>query len=149
MTGLNIRHVGRRNAQVLAEHFGPLDEIMEQSEESLAEVEDIGPVIAQSVHSFFSSAVGKELVEGAAGAWAQFRRTVDRSTRPKKDGPTDGQNAGRHRHAGPLHAGRNQRISLRSTAARRPAASRKRPIISSPGKTRGPSSKRRRSLRSR
>ena len=29
LVGLNIRHVGSRNAQVLAEHFGLLDEIMQ------------------------------------------------------------------------------------------------------------------------
>jgi DNA ligase (NAD+) len=63
ITGLNIRHVGTRNAQVLADHFGTLDAIMEQTTESLAEVEDIGPVIAHSVHTFFHSAVGKSLVE--------------------------------------------------------------------------------------
>jgi DNA ligase (NAD+) len=63
ITGLNIRHVGTRNAQVLADNFGTLDTIMEQTTESLAEVEDIGPVIAHSVHTFFHSAVGKSLVE--------------------------------------------------------------------------------------
>ena len=31
ITGLNIRHVGTRNAQVLAEHFGMLDAIMKQT----------------------------------------------------------------------------------------------------------------------
>ena len=62
LTGLNIRHVGTRNAQVLADRFGTLDAIMEQSEESLAEVDEIGPVIAQSVCSFFSSDVGRSLI---------------------------------------------------------------------------------------
>lgn len=63
LTGLNIRHVGQRNAQILADRFGTLREIMRQTEESLAEVEDIGPVIAHSVHSFFNSKVGRELVD--------------------------------------------------------------------------------------
>ena len=63
LVGLNIRHVGRRNAQVLAEQFGLLDEIMKQSEESLAEVADIGPVIAKSVIAFFSSEIGQKIVE--------------------------------------------------------------------------------------
>lgn len=63
LTGLNIPHVGSHNAQVLAERFGTIDAIARQSEEQLAEVDEIGPVIAASVHSFFSSKVGRELIE--------------------------------------------------------------------------------------
>jgi len=63
LTGLNIRHVGSSNAQVLADRFGTIDAIREQSAEQLAEVDEIGPVIAQSVHSFFHSKVGTELIE--------------------------------------------------------------------------------------
>ncbi len=80
ITGLNIRHVGTRNAQVLADHFGTLDAIMEQTTESLAEVEDIGPVIAHSVHTFFHSAVGKGLVE-------ELRKFGLNFGEPKKERP--------------------------------------------------------------
>ena len=61
LNGLNIRHVGTRNAQVLTERFGLLEEIMAQSEADLAAVEEIGPVIAASVHTFFSSKAGQRL----------------------------------------------------------------------------------------
>ncbi len=63
LTGLNIRHVGQRNAEVLAERFGTLKEIMRQSEDSLSQVDEIGPAIAHSVCSFFSSGVGRRIVE--------------------------------------------------------------------------------------
>jgi DNA ligase (NAD+) len=89
LVGLNIRHVGSRNAQVLAEHFGQLDEIMKQSEESLAEVPDIGPVIAKSVHSFFSSAIGRQIVEELRQKGLNFGQPVDRSARPAA-GPLSG-----------------------------------------------------------
>jgi DNA ligase (NAD+) len=62
LTGLNIRHVGTTNARVLTERFGTLDEIVGQTEESLGEVDEIGPVIAHSVCTFFSSTVGQEIV---------------------------------------------------------------------------------------
>ncbi len=90
LVGLNVRHVGSRNAQVLAEHFGLLDEIMEQSEEALSEVPDIGPVIAQSVHSFFSSSIGKEIVKELRELGLNFGHPVDPSTRAKKEGPLTG-----------------------------------------------------------
>ena len=63
LTGLNIRHVGTTNAQILADRFGTLRELMTQPEEALAEVEEIGPVIAHSVHAFFASNVGRSIVE--------------------------------------------------------------------------------------
>ncbi len=89
LVGLNIRHVGSRNAQVLAEHFGQLDEIMKQSEESLSEVPDIGPVIAKSVHSFFSSALGKKIVEELGELGLNFGQPV--TDRPRAaEGPLSG-----------------------------------------------------------
>ncbi len=62
LTALNIRHVGTSNARLLASRFGTIDAITEQSVESLAEVDEIGPVIAESVHSFFHSDYGRDLV---------------------------------------------------------------------------------------
>ena len=63
LTGLNIRHVGTRHAHVLADVFGTLDEIYRQSEDELAAVDEIGSVIAHSIHSFFASSAGRRLVE--------------------------------------------------------------------------------------
>ena len=63
LTGMNIRHVGQTNARTLERAFGTLDEIMQQSEESLSAVDEIGPVIAASVARFFRSDYGRKLVE--------------------------------------------------------------------------------------
>ncbi|HET6324203.1 MAG TPA: NAD-dependent DNA ligase LigA [Planctomycetaceae bacterium] len=89
LVGLNIRHVGSRNAQVLAEHFGLLDEIMKQSEESLAEVADIGPVIAKSVFTFFSSEVGQKIVEELRELGLNFGAPVTPRP-PRPEGPLSG-----------------------------------------------------------
>ncbi len=62
LTGLNIRHVGQTNARTLEAAFGTLEGIAEQSEESLAAVNEIGPVIAASVHGFFRSEYGCRLL---------------------------------------------------------------------------------------
>lgn len=62
LTGLNIRHVGQSNAQVLESAFGTLPTIAEQTVEALAEIDEIGPVIAESVHGFFGSDYGQRLV---------------------------------------------------------------------------------------
>ena len=62
LTGLNIRHVGQTNARTLAAAFGTLEAIAEQSPESLSQVDEIGEVIAASVHRFFHSDYGKNLL---------------------------------------------------------------------------------------
>jgi DNA ligase (NAD+) len=63
LTGLTIRHVGARTAQILADEFGTIDEITGQSAEQLAAVNEIGPVIAQSVYDYFHSAIGTTIIE--------------------------------------------------------------------------------------
>ncbi len=77
--GLNIRHVGTSNARILTEKFGTLDLIMQQNEESLAEVDEIGPVIAQSVARFFSSDVGSQLVEELRKSGLNFGESVSQN----------------------------------------------------------------------
>jgi DNA ligase (NAD+) len=62
LTGLTIRHVGARTAQVLADEFGTLDEILQQSAEQLSAVNEIGPVIARSVFDYFHSPIGETIV---------------------------------------------------------------------------------------
>ncbi|MFM9964195.1 MAG: NAD-dependent DNA ligase LigA [Planctomycetaceae bacterium] len=62
LVGLNIRHVGTRTAQILEERFGTLDEITRQSEEQLATVDEVGAVIAKSIHDDFASESGRQLI---------------------------------------------------------------------------------------
>ncbi|MEX0702265.1 MAG: NAD-dependent DNA ligase LigA [Planctomycetales bacterium] len=62
LTGLNIRHVGTRTAQVLADEFGNIDELMRQSAEQLAEVEEIGPVIAHAIDAFFRTPAAEQTI---------------------------------------------------------------------------------------
>jgi DNA ligase (NAD+) len=61
--GLGIRHVGEATAKALARHFGKLDAIMDASEEQLLQVPDVGPIVAQSIHTFFQQAHNREVVE--------------------------------------------------------------------------------------
>jgi len=60
--GLGVRHVGETTAKELARHFGRLDAIMDASVEQLLEVTDIGPVVAQSLRTFFDQAHNREVV---------------------------------------------------------------------------------------
>lgn len=67
--GLGIRHVGESTARDLAKHFGTLDALMgatletAATVEQLLEVPDVGPIVAQSVHTFFQQPHNREVVE--------------------------------------------------------------------------------------
>jgi DNA ligase (NAD+) len=61
--GLGIRHVGERGAQVLADHFGSIDDIAQASLDELQQVREIGPVLAASVRSWFDEPANRELIE--------------------------------------------------------------------------------------
>jgi DNA ligase (NAD+) len=61
--GLGIRHVGEATAKALARHFGKLDGIMAATPEQLLEVADVGPIVAQSIRTFFDQAHNREVVE--------------------------------------------------------------------------------------
>lgn len=63
LTGMNIRHVGQSNAQVLEEAFGTATEISQQTVEALNAVDDIGPIIAESVNAWFASAYGRNMLQ--------------------------------------------------------------------------------------
>jgi DNA ligase (NAD+) len=61
--GLGIRHVGEATAKELARHFGQLDAIMDASVEQLLQVNDIGPIVAKSLRTFFDQPHNREVVE--------------------------------------------------------------------------------------
>jgi len=61
--GLGIRHVGEATARDLARHFGKLDAILDASVDQLLQVPDVGPVVAESLHTFFAQAHNREVVE--------------------------------------------------------------------------------------
>jgi DNA ligase (NAD+) len=64
LNALAIRHVGARVGTTLAEHFGSVEAMQEAEVEELAEVPEIGPIIARSVYDYLHSAEGqKELAE--------------------------------------------------------------------------------------
>lgn len=79
LTSLNIRHVGQSNARVLERAFGTLDELAAQNEESLAAVDEIGPVIAASVAQYFSSDFGQATLKELKELGLNFGQPVDRT----------------------------------------------------------------------
>jgi DNA ligase (NAD+) len=61
--GLGIRHVGEATAKDLAKHFGSIDAIINATTDQLLQVRDVGPVVANSLRTFFDQAHNREVVE--------------------------------------------------------------------------------------
>lgn len=82
--GLGIRHVGEATAKELARHFGQLDRIMDATEEQLLEVNDVGPVVAQSIRTFFDQPHNREVVEQlrACGVHWEEGAPAERAAQP-------------------------------------------------------------------
>jgi len=59
---LGIRQVGETTARTLAQHFGTLDAIMGASEEELETVQDVGPIVAESIAHFFHEAHNRKVI---------------------------------------------------------------------------------------
>ncbi|MCO4889306.1 NAD-dependent DNA ligase LigA [Cupriavidus sp. WGtm5] len=60
---LGIRHVGEATAKDLARHFGKLDALLAADEAALLEVNDVGPVVAQSIANFLAEPHNVEVIE--------------------------------------------------------------------------------------
>ncbi len=64
---LGIRHIGEKNARVLAQHFRTMAAFTAAGMDELSRIGDIGPVIAEAVQEFFKAASTRRMVEELAG----------------------------------------------------------------------------------
>lgn len=88
LNGLGIPFVGERTAQLLSDHFGSLDAIAKASLETLQEVNEVGPKVADSIRQFFDEKRNRELVERLRAAGLQFTA----AKHVKHEGPLKGLN---------------------------------------------------------
>jgi DNA ligase (NAD+) len=72
LLGIDIRHVGERNAKVLAKHFRSIDNLASATEEELVAIPEIGPILAASVYEFFHDDRNLELIERLRAAGVQL-----------------------------------------------------------------------------
>ena len=71
---LGIRNVGEATAKDLALHFGSLDRLIQADEQTLLQVADVGPVVAQCLRQFFSEPHNLQVIRqlrDAGVVWAE------------------------------------------------------------------------------
>jgi DNA ligase (NAD+) len=86
LNGLGIPFVGERTAQLLAGHFGDLDEIAIAPAATLEEVNEVGPKVAESIRQFFAEKQNRDLLEKLRLAGLQFKG----EKQARKSGPLTG-----------------------------------------------------------
>lgn len=69
---LGIREVGEATAKQLARHYGDLSMLIAATEESLQNIQDIGPVVATHIVSFFSEKHNRDVIEKLIEAGIQW-----------------------------------------------------------------------------
>ncbi|WP_199430432.1 NAD-dependent DNA ligase LigA [Qaidamihabitans albus] len=79
LVALSIRHVGPTAAQALAREFGSIERIDEASEQELADVDGVGPAIAQAVREWFEVDWHREVVEKWRRAGVRMAEERDES----------------------------------------------------------------------
>ena len=80
VTALGIRHIGGQSAQILAEYFGSLDALMAAEQQELAEIDQIGPTMAEGVYEYFrdtrnQTVIDQLLAAGVAPRQPRARRS--------------------------------------------------------------------------
>ncbi|HLI70442.1 MAG TPA: NAD-dependent DNA ligase LigA [Ktedonobacteraceae bacterium] len=83
---LNIRYVGEKTAQLVAQHFGHIDNILQASEEEIINIPGVGPISGQSIYSWFQVKENQELIEQLKQAGLKMEEE-----RQANDGPLAGQ----------------------------------------------------------
>jgi DNA ligase (NAD+) len=83
---LGIREVGEATAQNLAKSFGSLDKLLEASVETLQEVDDIGPIVAEHIVHFLDNEANQSAISDliAVGVHWPDVVVVDEASLPLK-----------------------------------------------------------------
>ncbi|MGI9030701.1 MAG: NAD-dependent DNA ligase LigA [Ilumatobacteraceae bacterium] len=83
LTALGIKHLGPAAAQALTTHFGTLDAVMAASEDELAAVAGLGPIIARSIAAWFSLDSNRAFVGRLRAAGVDFGVAPAAATEPQ------------------------------------------------------------------
>ena len=84
---LGLPGIGFVNARNLARHFRSMDALLAASDEEIAQVEGMGPILARTVHETLAEPRVRELIEQLRGAGLQMEEEGDA---PSAEGPLVG-----------------------------------------------------------
>ena len=87
---LGIRNVGEATSTDIAKHYGTIDIIIEQNEDALQQVDEIGPTVAKSIYQYFLDVTNTKQILSLVDhgvAWAKIE-SMDHEANSKLNGLT-------------------------------------------------------------
>jgi DNA ligase (NAD+) len=87
LAGLAIPHVGDSVADLLAYEFGDIDGLMNATADRLAQINGIGPIMAQAIHDFFQDEHHRNVIEELRTAGVKL--TQEKRPAPATTGGAD------------------------------------------------------------
>ena len=88
ITALGIRHVGVKAAKVLAKTYENMDNLSNASIEDLSQVDEVGPIVANSINEFFSQEQTKDLLKRLKDAGVNMERQKEENEDDRFAGKT-------------------------------------------------------------
>ncbi len=88
ITALGIRHVGVKAAKVLAKTYENMDNLANASIEDLSQVDEVGPIVANSINEFFSQEQTKDLLKRLKDAGVNMERQKEENEDDRFAGKT-------------------------------------------------------------
>ena len=79
LTGLTIRHVGTRMAEIIAARVQTLDHLRAMSLAELESIPEVGPIVAASIHEYFQDPENQALIDDLAAVGVSPCRSSRRS----------------------------------------------------------------------
>ena len=88
ITALGIRHVGTKAAKVLAKKFKTLDNLANADFETLSNIDDIGPIVANSILKFFGQEQTNDLIQRLKNYGVNMEQVSDENEDSRFEGFT-------------------------------------------------------------
>src|SRR5699024_6756014 len=88
---LGIREVGEATSRTLADHYKTLDELMVASLEELQTLDDIGPIVAKHIVTFFALSDHREMIERLLSYGVTIQYEAKTEAGETSESPLDGE----------------------------------------------------------
>ena len=88
ITALGIRHVGTKASKILARKYKDIDNLMQATSEELGMINDIGPIVANSIREFFLQDQTIDLIQKLKDAGVNTKSLEEESTDNRFEGKT-------------------------------------------------------------
>lgn len=88
ITALGIRHIGTKSAKTIAKHFKTIENLMNAEVEEIAELEDVGQIMAESIYQFFKQDQTIDLIEKLRDAGVNMKEERNETEDTRFEGLT-------------------------------------------------------------